>query len=261
MSGFSFGDVIDALMSQIAVISRDGQILYVNKAWKRFSQANGANGADAYVGRNYLDACKEAAQSGDAHAMEARDCLLLVMSREAMHRVLIYPCHSHTEKRWFELRLDRSCDGDGEEIVVASHLDVTAKVLAEKAETRIKSELAMANLELDRALKREWQIANTDILTGIGNRRLFLIWPSVRWPRQNATKRQSPSCCSTSISSRKSMTHSDISKAMTTCGRSRLQPVESSGRSTSWPVMAEMSSPRFCREPGPRPRWRSVDVW
>lgn len=173
MSAFTFADVLDALTSQIAVISLDGQILYVNEAWKRFAWENGASHSDAYVGKNYLLACEEAAQSGDTYATAARDYLLSMMSGEAMHRILVYPCHSPTQERWFELRLDRNCDGVNTEFIVASHLDVTDRVLAEKAEAQIKSELAKANQQLDRALERERQNANTDVLTGIGNRRQF----------------------------------------------------------------------------------------
>lgn len=173
MRGIKFTDVIDALTSQIAVLSLYGQILYVNKAWKHFARANSANDADAYVGQNYLHACEKAAQSGDTYAIEACERLRLAMSGEAMHQVLVYPCHSPTKERWFELRLDRNCEGEGDGIIVASHLDVTGKVLTDKTEAQIKSELAVANLELDRALERERRIASTDVLTGIGNRRQF----------------------------------------------------------------------------------------
>lgn len=166
MIEYSLTDVIDSLSPQIAVIALNGHILHVNKAWKRFAAENGVKDPDAYVGMNYLDICEGAALSGDPYAIKARDSLRSVISGVTLHQVIVYPCHSAAQERWFELRLDRSPVDEGGEFIVAMHLDVTDRVFAERAEAQIK-------LELDQALERERKLASTDPLTGIGNRRRF----------------------------------------------------------------------------------------
>ena len=84
----------------LAVLDEDGIIIFVNKAWCQFADANGLAWDDYGVGRNYLEVC-ELAEGGNA--IEAHAAL------KGIHGVLInqqnewsleYPCHSPTERRW-----------------------------------------------------------------------------------------------------------------------------------------------------------------
>jgi PAS domain-containing protein len=45
---------IDAVHSHLAILSEDGLIITVNKAWRQFADANGLAWDDYGVGRNYL---------------------------------------------------------------------------------------------------------------------------------------------------------------------------------------------------------------
>jgi transcriptional regulator with PAS, ATPase and Fis domain len=56
--------LIDTLMEHIAVIDRQGKILYVNKSWCRFSQENNYTSPTQWVGKNYLEACEASTASG-----------------------------------------------------------------------------------------------------------------------------------------------------------------------------------------------------
>ena len=55
---------IDALAEHIAVIDADGQIFTVNKAWRDFGAANGADPSTILEGANYLKVCDRAKQAG-----------------------------------------------------------------------------------------------------------------------------------------------------------------------------------------------------
>ena len=49
--------LMDSLTEQIAVVDDSATIVYVNKAWRDFSQANGGPADTPWIGQNYLRAC------------------------------------------------------------------------------------------------------------------------------------------------------------------------------------------------------------
>ena len=60
--------VLDSLVDEIAVIDRDGAIVYVNAAWVAFASANGIPGSTRWRGVNYVAACRAAVAAGDGTA-------------------------------------------------------------------------------------------------------------------------------------------------------------------------------------------------
>ena len=54
----ALGAILDALPAHIALIDRDGVILAVNAAWRRFAASNGMLDASFGLGQNYLEVCK-----------------------------------------------------------------------------------------------------------------------------------------------------------------------------------------------------------
>jgi len=62
--------VIDSLDEQIAVIDREGTIIYVNRAWTKFGIDNGLASEFGGVGSNYLRVCQTSGGSGDSLAGE-----------------------------------------------------------------------------------------------------------------------------------------------------------------------------------------------
>ena len=92
--------VLGSLAANIAVLDREGHIIAVNEAWKRFAYENdGAAVADC-VGVNYLQVCRDAQESGDG-GWAALNGIQAVLDGTLHNFVLEYPCHSPSEKRWF----------------------------------------------------------------------------------------------------------------------------------------------------------------
>lgn len=144
------GPVLDALPQHIAVIDRTGLIRWTNRAWRAFGEANGAPPGDTGEGANYFDACAGAIEAGEPEAGQALAMLRAVIEGAEPAGCLEYSCHSRHERRWFLLRCTPiSPDGD---LFAVTHENITERKLAE--------------LHVQ-------QLAMTDGLTGIANRRRF----------------------------------------------------------------------------------------
>ncbi len=127
--------VVDALIwalpSQVAVLDRDGTIVAVNEAWKRFARDNGAPDlAEHSIGVNYLEICRRAAGPSVEGAQAAYTGLLAVLNRSQPLYTLEYPCHSPSERRWFLLYAAPL--PAGREGAVVSHVNITERKLAEE---------------------------------------------------------------------------------------------------------------------------------
>jgi hypothetical protein len=113
----------------IAVLDKDGIIIYVNKAWRQFAEVNGLAWDDYGVGRSYLEICEFA--EGD-NAIEARAALKGihgVMTNQLDEYSMEYPCHSHAEQRWFFMYVFRYEDNCKVRIAVV-HMNITGQMLA-----------------------------------------------------------------------------------------------------------------------------------
>lgn len=113
-----------ALPCEAAVIDSDGVIVLVNEAWREFGRRNGA-GATCGIGVNYLQTCERAAADGDMNAAAVGAAITAVLEGHAPQAVLDYPCHSPSEKRWFQLRASYL---GGRRRVLVLHDDITARV-------------------------------------------------------------------------------------------------------------------------------------
>ncbi|MEW8259142.1 MAG: PAS domain-containing protein, partial [Candidatus Thiodiazotropha taylori] len=116
--------IIDALPEHIAVLSHDGTIMLVNKAWVRFAKANGdANLETTGLGVNYLETCYDANSPAGSDARKVYAGVKQVLEGTKEVFSFEYPCHSPTEKRWFVMNVapvsseDYGC--------VVSHVNIT----------------------------------------------------------------------------------------------------------------------------------------
>jgi len=156
-----FSAVLDALVSNIAVVDEEGTITHVNDSWMRFARENGdPRLLSTGVGINYLSVCHMAMRD-DPSLADMVQSIEDVISARIPHYSCEYPCHSPDKKRWFLLGARHLNAGPGG--AVFFHLDITEKKLAEEAMNRINEELekrleertsslVQANQELQQAL-------------------------------------------------------------------------------------------------------------
>ncbi|TMJ18655.1 MAG: sensor histidine kinase [Alphaproteobacteria bacterium] len=122
--------LIDAMLSNIAVLDIGGSIILVNRAWRNFARRNGLAAADAGVGLNYLEVCTNAAPQ----CPEAEECRLglgqvidgtteLFRQRYEMP-VGGAPCHF--------VMTATNLPVEGERRILVSHEDVTLLIQAQQ---------------------------------------------------------------------------------------------------------------------------------
>ncbi|MFZ2491477.1 MAG: diguanylate cyclase [Thermoanaerobaculia bacterium] len=122
--------VLDALRSSIAVLDRNGIIVAVNEAWRRFGRDNGCCDPDFFVGTNYVAVCENAlADEPDAALEKLVGGVRQVMAGETAGFSAEYPCDSPAAARWYRITATRL----GDHGVVLCHEDVTAQKAAEMA--------------------------------------------------------------------------------------------------------------------------------
>lgn len=152
---------LNSLSQQVAIISDTGFIQWVNSAWKTFSQKNGGTKDKTWKNVNYLGVCDAGAKCGDGDSNSAQIGIKSVISGDESEFYFEYPCNSQTEQRWFLMRV-RPLEWGGAPHFVISHENITTRKLAE--------------------LKVE-ELAITDGLTGIANRRYFDTFLENEWLR------------------------------------------------------------------------------
>ena len=122
--------LVDSLASQLAVLDREGNIILVNEAWKRFARENAAGDLQNYcVGLNYLEVCSSASGVAAEGAKDIQAGLEEVLIGDREHFFFEYPCHSPTDWRWFLLEASRLDGRAGGALVL--HSDITARKLLE----------------------------------------------------------------------------------------------------------------------------------
>lgn len=119
--------VLDSLDAEIAVLDRDGTIIAVNQAWRRFAQDNkkpdNPQEPMVRVGVNYLKVCEVASaddREGAADARKVGDGIRGVLEGRLPGFSLEYSCHSANQERWFSMNVTPLGDG-----AVVSHTNIT----------------------------------------------------------------------------------------------------------------------------------------
>lgn len=120
---------IDALAKHVAVLDERGTILKTNAAWRKFAETNELRAANYGIGSNYLAVSDVACPSGEGATVSDSIRAVIDGTRDSYRSV--YPCHSPTEQRWFQMRVNRF-PGTGPVRVVVTHEDITARVVAEE---------------------------------------------------------------------------------------------------------------------------------
>ncbi len=126
--------VLNSVLAHIAVLDRDGKIIAVNEAWRKFAREN-VNGrqellARTEVGTNYLDACRTNDPESQTAVSEVLKGLQAVLRDEKDQFTYEYPCDAPNRKRWFILSATPLPTARGGAAV--SHLEITERKLAEE---------------------------------------------------------------------------------------------------------------------------------
>jgi len=133
-------EILDSLTAHIAVLDREGRIVLVNEAWRRFAAHDRHGLICDCVGENYLSVCSKAAEcDGNEIAKAVFAGIRKVMDGTQNYFGLEYPCHSADEQRWFRLHVCPLTTGSS--AVVTAHEDITERWHAEEAIRKLNAEL------------------------------------------------------------------------------------------------------------------------
>jgi diguanylate cyclase (GGDEF)-like protein len=150
---------LDSLSEQIAVVNKNGIILFVNQNWINFGVENGINATYNWLGANYFESCGKAVIQGDIDASRVLKGIKNVIYGRHQSFSYEYPCHSPLEKRWFTLRITPFTAEQNQYFIVV-HQNITQR-------KRVENEIE--------------RLASIDGLTGIANRRKFDDFFETQW--------------------------------------------------------------------------------
>ena len=120
--------IIDSLPANIAVIDQNGLITAVNKPWLQFGLDNEVMDDKCIsVGADYLAPYRKTFtldDSDDGTANRSFQGITSVLEGRETSFVIEYPCHSPTDKRWYQMSVMRP---DVESVgAVISHVDISS---------------------------------------------------------------------------------------------------------------------------------------
>ena len=125
----------DSLMAHVAVLDRDGVIISVNDGWRRFAEENqreaGVAEPKTGIGTNYLHICGGATGDCSAEASLVNEGVQAVLDGREVSFQTIYPCHSPSEKRWFQMNAAPLRTPKGGAVI--SHVNITRLIQAEES--------------------------------------------------------------------------------------------------------------------------------
>jgi len=128
---------LDGLSAHIALLDEQGNILHVNRAWREFSQQNGAMPDMVCEGRNYLQVCDSASGKNSEEAVQFANGIRGVISKKLDCFSIEYPCHSFSKKRWFIGRVTPMPSDDSQYVVIA-HEEITERKMSEQEMIKLK---------------------------------------------------------------------------------------------------------------------------
>ena len=122
---------LDALSEHICVVDEKGTVVFVNRAWREFADANPPLVPDYGLGVNYLAVCDAATGTDAPIAHKFSQGIREVMEGKTEEWSAEYPCHSPNKEHWFICRVTRFW-GQGPMRLVISHQNITERKQAEE---------------------------------------------------------------------------------------------------------------------------------
>lgn len=156
----------EALPTQTAILDELGVIVYTNRAWRTFAEANGMEESPDCIGENYLVV---SAACDDDDAAVATEGIRAVLAGDQDRFEMEYPCHSPDERRWFTMRAVAFSHQD-DRFVLLVHLDITDRALAEQRVAAHNERLEILAGVLSHDLRNPLTVARgrTDLLAEDG---------------------------------------------------------------------------------------------
>lgn len=130
--------VIDSLTAHVCVLDKNGMILTVNDAWRKFSAINPFVKNTIAEGIDYLAACDSAQGEEAEMAYAFAQGIRSVLHGETGLFSFEYPCHSKAEERWFVGRVTK-LDGNQQGAVVA-HENISERKRLEKEQLKLQAQ-------------------------------------------------------------------------------------------------------------------------
>lgn len=115
---------LNALTDHICIIDHSGRIVFVNDAWRRFANENGAGHIDDWTDFNYLTVCTKVCSCNRQRHEQLCDRLAKMLEGDNEVFELDYSCDSTQKKRWFRATLTPFRE-DGKIYVLIAHKDIT----------------------------------------------------------------------------------------------------------------------------------------
>lgn len=165
-------EIFDSLSEHVAVLDREGCIVDTNRSWQRFAVENGTSDQCRLQSENYIEVCESSNGAASSEARQAAAGIKAVLSGEIPEFSLEYPCHSPKEKRWFLMTVTPLVNHGVIDGAVVSHIQITARKLAEAALIRYERAIASSSslvsiIDLDFV----YQLVNDSYLRVHGKRR------------------------------------------------------------------------------------------
>ncbi len=124
--------ILDSLSAHVAVLDEEARIILVNNAWRLFAETNGMNTPQWGLGVNYLEICEKAAGPNSQEALRVGQAIRSILNGDIDSYFQEYPCHSPTEKRWFQVRLSAFRENTEKRVVVVHENITEVKLAAEE---------------------------------------------------------------------------------------------------------------------------------
>ncbi|RXJ50220.1 HAMP domain-containing histidine kinase [Gelidibacter gilvus] len=122
-------EILNSVSESMAIINREGAILFTNKTWNSFSTENNGNASCTGVNTNYFTVCDNATGQEAEMANTAKTGILRVVENAMNIFEMEYPCHSPNQNRWFILRANKIINHP--QLTLLAHIDITNRKQAE----------------------------------------------------------------------------------------------------------------------------------
>ena len=143
-------EILNSVSESMAIINREGAILFTNKTWNSFSTENNGNASCTGVNTNYFTVCDNATGQEAEMANTAKTGILRVVENAMNIFEMEYPCHSPNQNRWFILRANKIINHP--QLTLLAHIDITNRKQAELQVEKNYTQSVMINDRLHTTL-------------------------------------------------------------------------------------------------------------